>query len=138
VAARPATTELSGAPAADRTPDCRPPPNADIKCPLTCDGRGHLLGLAGSEHDRSALVHEHAVVEIAPDRACEDDALEVTADPFEVLDRVPVTYPLDVLLDDRARVELVGGVVRRRAMSLTPRWYARRYGWAPANAGRKE
>jgi hypothetical protein len=83
-----------------------------------CDGLGQGLGLAGSKHDRSALVYEYAVIEMAADCAREDYALEVTADAFEVLDRVPVTDSLDVLLDDRAGVELVGGLVRRRADEL--------------------
>jgi len=63
-------------------------------------------------------VHQHAVVEVATHGAGEDETLEVAADAHEVLERVAVADPLNVLLDDRACVERLGRVVGRRADQL--------------------
>ena len=45
------------------------------------------------------------------DRAGEDEALDVAADPHQVVDLVAVADPGHVLVDDRAGVELLGHVV---------------------------
>ena len=64
-----------------------------------------------SEDDRAGAVEQDAVVEVGLDRAGEDEALDVAADPHQVVDLVAVADPGHVLVDDRAGVELLGDVV---------------------------
>jgi polyisoprenyl-phosphate glycosyltransferase len=64
------------------------------------------------------LVHEHPVLDVPPDGACEDDPLDVAPDLLEFLDGEPMRDARDVLLDDRPRVELLGDVVRGGADDL--------------------
>src|SRR3954468_14578681 len=72
------------------------------------------------EDDRPPLVDQHPVLEVPADRAGQHAALDVATDLGELLDRVAVIDALDVLLDDRPRVELLGDVVRRGADDLHP------------------
>jgi len=63
-------------------------------------------------------VHERPPFEVKSDGAGEHTALDVTALADEILGAVLMADPLDVLLDDRALIEIGGDVVRRRADQL--------------------
>ena len=91
------------------------------------------------EDDGAAAVDEHAVLDVGADGAGEHDDLEVAAAPLQVVDRVAVADAHDVLVDDRAVVELGGRVVRGDTRRVfTPRSCAWWYGRPPLNAGRNE
>src|SRR5262249_27227940 len=94
-----------------RTPTSRPPPPRG--------SRRSRAGCASSpEHHRLVLEHEDAVLEVPADGACQHGALEVAALAQQVRDRIAVRRARDVLLDDRAFVEVGGGVVRGGADQL--------------------
>ena len=63
--------------------------------------------------------------------------LDVAPGPAQIVDRLAVIDPGDVLLDDRPGVEFGGDVVRGRADQLDAAPAACAYGSAPTNAGRK-
>src|SRR4051812_32640497 len=73
-----------------------------------------------SEHDGLVLVDQDAVLEMPAHRAGEHDALDVAPDVGERARVVAVGHALDVLLDDRAVIELLGDVVGGRADDLHP------------------
>ena len=72
------------------------------------------------EDDGPGALHDHPVLAVPGDRLGEHLPLDVAADPAHVLDRRAVVDPGDLLLDDRAGVELGGHVVRRRPDQLHP------------------
>src|SRR5215203_5565196 len=82
--------------------------------------RGWRKGDNASEDDRAVAVGEDAVVEMGLDRAGEHEALDVAADPFQILDLVAVANAGHVLVDDRPRVEILGDVVGGGADQLHP------------------
>ena len=78
-----------------------------------------------------------------PDGAGEDAPLDLAAEADEVVDRVAVGDGRHVLVDYGAGVQLLAYVVGcgpdgLDATLVPPRSCARRYGSAPAKAGRKE
>src|SRR5262249_18238125 len=78
------------------------------------------LGSSLLEDDRLVPVHEHPVAEVEVHGPGQDDLLEVAALADEVVHRVAVAHPRDVLLDDRPLVEVGGDVVGSRPGHLHP------------------
>src|SRR5918997_92292 len=74
-------------------------------------GMGGSPGWDGSEDDGGAPVDEHPVLAVPADGAGEHGALDVGARAGEIGDACAVRDPHHVLLDDRALVEVLGGVV---------------------------
>ncbi len=70
--------------------------------------------------------------------AGEHQALHVGTTALQLSRRLGVGHARDVLLDDRALVEVGRRVVRGRADELDAASLARAYGFAPMNAGRNE
>ena len=86
-----------------------------VLLPKTCVG----FGPRGAARLISApVVHDDAVLEVRPQRGEKHNALDAAALPQQVVDRVAVRHALRALFDDRALVEVRGGVVRRRADEL--------------------
>ena len=72
------------------------------------------------EDDGAVAVEQDAVLGVPAHGPCERPALDVLTQRHQVLDGPRVVHPLDVLLDDRALVEVARHVVRRRADELDP------------------
>jgi len=51
---------------------------------------------------------------------CKHHPLDVPADPHQVFHAVPVVDPLDILLDDRPGIQLLGHIVGRGTDQLDP------------------
>ena len=77
-----------------------------------------VRGARSSEDDGALAVAHDAVLAVPLHGAGEHGALDVGAAALELLGAVVVRDADDVLLDDRALVELLGGVVRGRADEL--------------------
>src|SRR5258708_17116206 len=73
-----------------------------------------------SEDNGSGSVHDDPSFEVRPHRAREHHALHVTPHASEIGRAHPVIDAHDVLLDDRALVQVLRRVVRRRADELDP------------------
>ena len=65
---------------------------------------------ASHEHHCLVVIRQHLLVDVAEDGAGEDDFFEVFAEADEVFDGLAVGDADDVLLDDRALVE-VGRII---------------------------
>ena len=74
--------------------------------------------LPRSQHHRGVAVANDAVVAVPGHCSGQDEPLHIRAAELEILYRVGMRHPDDVLLDDRALVELLGHVVRRGADEL--------------------
>src|SRR5580658_6093689 len=70
------------------------------------------------EHHGLAVVQQYPVLEHVGDGASEHAALDVAPLAHQILGRVAVADALDILLDDRALVEIGGDEVRRRSDQL--------------------
>ena len=70
------------------------------------------------EYGRFSSVREDAKSEVQVDRARQDDSFQIAAFPDQIVDRITVTDPHDVLFDDRAVVQLLGDVMARSANEL--------------------
>ena len=81
---------------------------------------------------------EHAVFEMPRHGAREHGALDVAADLRDRLERVVMGDAGDVLLDDRPASSSAVTWPAVAPMTWTPLSSARRYGSAPAKAGRNE
>src|SRR5439155_23654591 len=91
------------------------------RCPPPDQVRGHAsLENATSvhEHDRLAAIEDDAVLEVMTHGAREHAALDVAALAREIFRRVAVADALDVLVDDRALVEVARDVMRSGADQL--------------------
>src|SRR5262249_17185084 len=64
------------------------------------------------EHDRASTVHEDAVLDVRAHRTRQHRDFEVTTSTAKVVDGVAMAHPDDVLVDDRAVVELRAHVSR--------------------------
>src|SRR5690606_15498545 len=71
-----------------------------------------------AEDDGPVTVQQHAVLGVPAHGARQRPPLDVLAQGDEVLDRMRVVHALDVLLDDRALVQVARDVVRGRADEL--------------------
>src|SRR5262249_43409415 len=69
-------------------------------------------------HYRASSLNDAAPLEVRAHGPSEHHALDVAADARELVGAVGVAHARDVLLDDRALVEVLGRVVRRGADHL--------------------
>ena len=76
------------------------------------------------EHNRLALIEQHPVFEHVGDGAGEHAALDVAPLAHQIVGRVAMADALDVLLDDRALVEVGSHEMRRRPDQLDAAWCA--------------
>src|SRR5437899_1939576 len=70
------------------------------------------------EHHGLAAVEDDAILEMMAHGAREHAALDIAALAREIFRRVAMADALDVLVDDRAFVEIAGNVMRGRADQL--------------------
>src|SRR5262249_16991947 len=70
------------------------------------------------KHHRPTAVRDHAILEVITDRARQHAPLDVAALGHEIVGRVAMTDALDVLVDDRAFVEIARHVMRSGADQL--------------------
>src|ERR1700686_5449040 len=70
------------------------------------------------EHHGLAAVEDDAVRQVIADRARQHPALDVAALAHEIVGRIAMADALDVLVDDRALVEVAGDVMRGGADQL--------------------
>src|SRR6476661_10368506 len=70
------------------------------------------------EHHGLAAIEDHAVLQMIAYRACEHAALDVATLASEIVWRIAVADALDVLIDDRALIEIAGDVMRGGADQL--------------------
>src|SRR6476620_5149980 len=70
------------------------------------------------EHHGLAAVEDHAVLQMIAYRACQHAALDVATLASEIVWRIAVADALDVLIDDRALIEIAGDVMRGGADQL--------------------
>ena len=82
------------------------------------DGGKAAANGSGAEDDRSVPVQEDPILGEQLDRPRESKPLDVSPDLGQRLGREGVIHPLDLLLNDRALVEVGGDKVRRRANQL--------------------
>ena len=64
-----------------------------------------------SERDRTLVVHDNAVLKMPFDSPCKNGSFNIPPELTQFRNVVPVIHRDDVLLDDRAHVELGGDVV---------------------------
>ena len=81
--------------------------------PLSRDARNlRSMRNTSVKHDRSAVVHDDLVLQVAPDGARKNDLFDIAPGTHQVLHRIAVGHPHHVLLDDRPRVQHLRHVMR--------------------------
>src|SRR6202012_851820 len=64
------------------------------------------------EYDGLAAIEDHAILQVTPHGPRQHAALDVAALAHEIVRRIAMADALDVLVDDRALVEVAGDVMR--------------------------
>src|SRR5258708_40190837 len=81
--------------------------------------RGKPAGPIGCEliheDDGLAAVEDHAVLQMIADRARQHAAFDIAALADEIVGRIAMADALDVLVDDRAFIEVAGDIMRSGA-----------------------
>ena len=78
----------------------------------------HLLG----EHHRLVVIDQDTILEVPLDGTRENRTFDVAALAREIADRVAMRGANDVLLDDRAFVEILSRVMGGRSEGSARRW----------------
>src|SRR5258708_39634461 len=85
---------------------------------MTCTERANNPRPINKEHFGLAAIEDDAILQVVADRARQHAALDIAALASEVVGRIAMADALDVLIDDRAFIEVAGDVMRGGADQL--------------------